>query len=176
VIKYTFKKDTTMLNKIKDFISQKSTELTSPAPVVIVPETSEQKVITQFQKFTEEMRVHESFPKRGIQSLENILKTLSEMDSQTIALQEQVLIRKIVERDIPQMVELYFSLPKAHAVSFILENGKTSKDTLIDKLITTAKQVENIWELAVVEKTNLLIKKQKTVSQPSVAKKDFFDM
>ncbi len=165
-----------MLNKIKDFISQKSTEITAPTPVVVPVETSEQKVITQFEKFTEEMKAHENFPKRGTQSLDNILKTLNEMDSETIGLQEQVLIRKIVERDIPQMVELYLSLPKAHAVSFILENGKTSKDTLIDKLITTAKQVENIWEIAVVEKTNLLIKKQKAVSKPSVAKKDFFDM
>lgn len=169
------KKYNTMLNKIKDFISQKSAELVAPAPLVVA-QTSEQKVITQFQNFTDEMRLHDNFPKRGIQSLENIFKTLSEMDSQTISLQEQVLIRKIVERDIPQMVELYLSLPKAHAVSFILENGKTSKDTLIYKLITTAKQVENIWELAVVEKTNLLIKKQKAVSKTALVKKDFFDL
>lgn len=166
--------DNTMLNKIKDFISQKSAEL-DPIPIVIA-QTSEQKVIMQFQNFTDETRLHDNFPKRGIQSLENILKTLSEMDSKTISLQEQVLIRKIVERDIPQMVELYLSLPKAHAVSFILENGKTSKDTLIDKLTTIAKQVESIWEVIVLEKTNLLIKKQKTVSQTAVVKKDFFDL
>lgn len=168
-----------MLNKIKNLIIQKTNEIqaTVASPIVpIVEQTQEQQVIHNFTAFISEMKAHDGFPKKGITFLEDILKTIQEMDSQTIGLQEQATIRKIVEKDIPQMIELYLSLPKAHAVSFILENGKTSKDTLIDKLSSQAKQVSHIWDNAVVEKTNLLLKKQKATTQPAAIKKDFFDM
>lgn len=163
-----------MLNKLKNFINQKTNEIQS-APVV-VQETQEKKIVNSFNTFVQDMKVHDGFPKKGIQFLEDILKVLYEMDTQTISLQEQANIRKIVEKEIPHMVELYFSVPKAHAVSFILENGKTSKDTLIDKLSKLSKQISDIWDNAVIEKTNLLVKKQKEISKPKVAKKDFFDM
>lgn len=167
-----------MLNKLKDFIYQKANEISIPSitPIAPVVQTSEQKIISQFEKFYIKMQTHENFPKGGIQSLESILRTLKEIDSQTVSIQEQALIRKIVEKDLPSMVELYFSLPKAHAVSFILENGKTSKQTLIDKLISLTKQVNTIWDESVVEKTALLLKKQKATSQPLITKKDFFDL
>lgn len=163
-----------MLNKIKNLILQKANEIQAIAPTV--EPTQEEKIIQAYTAFVNEMKIHDGFPKKGVAFLEDVLKTIQEMDSQTIGLQEQATIRKIVEKDIPQMVDLYLSLPKAHAVSFILENGKTSKDTLIDKLASQAKQVAHIWDNAVVEKTNLLLKKQKAVTQPASVKKDFFDM
>ena len=86
------------------------------------------------------------------------------------------MIRKIIEKDIPVMVELYMSLPKAHAVSFILENGKTSKDTFILKLNDYHKKISEIWSLAVEEKTKLLLQRQKKVIGPVAVKKDFFDL
>ena len=162
-----------MFNKIKDFISNVANDV---IPEPTIEDSQEKKIINNFERFIDEMRVHDNFPKKGIAFLENILQTINEMQEQNIGLQEQVTIRKIVEQDITQVVNIYLSLPKAHAVSFILENGKTAKDTLIEKLSSQEKQISSIWEETVIEATNQLIKKQKATTRVAVAKVDFFDL
>ena len=164
-----------MFEKIIEFISKKNINVKSISSPIIL-ETGEQKIINDFIRLTEEMKVNEKFPQRGIQSLEFILKILIEINYDSIEFEEQSLIRKIIEKEIPQMIDIYLSLPKAHAVSIILENGKTSKDTLLNKLITLSKQLEKIWDATVLEKTQELVKKEKNISKISVIKKDFFEM
>lgn len=173
------KKRDYMFNQIKDFIYKNNREQqlpNLPEPLQVQELRSEDKVINNFRKFTENMKVHENFPQRGIKSLEEIIRIISEIDYDAIEFENQALIRKIIEKDIPEMVDIYLSLPKAHAVSFIIENGKTSKDTLLEKLIKIARQIDNIWQTAVIKKTEHLIKKNKNVSKHQEAKKDFFDM
>ena len=182
-----------MLQELKDLIDKKASEyfkldtssrtdsLTDSSShehssLSNAPQTPEQKIIHSFEDFSASLISNDNFPRKSHETLNSIVKVLKEIDFQTINLPDQALIRKIIEKDVPAIVELYMSLPKAHAVSFILENGKTSKDTFILKLNDYQKKISEIWSVAVEEKTKLLLQRQKKSIGPLAVKKDFFDL
>lgn len=163
-----------MLGKIKEFLSQSvdnSLEVKSDTSM-----TSEQKIIDDFGAYCRNWVNNENFPKKSHTTLEDIHKNLKEIDFNALSLEDFATIKRYLEKDIPQMVELYFSLPKAHAVSFILENGKTAKQNLMEQLCEYASKISLLWTQAVENKTKLLMQKQKNAFVPQAKKIDFFDL
>lgn len=73
-------------------------------------------------------------------------------------------------------METYFSLPKAHAVSVILDNGKTAKQTLIDQFSQYANLISNTWQEAIELQSKALTQNDKINQKVSAPKKDFFDL
>lgn len=139
-------------------------------------EMPETRIIRGFEEAVNQWLANPDFPKRMHDPLHNILKTVKEIEFEAITMPEQILIHKIMDTEIPEMVRLYLSLPKGHAVSFILENGKTSKDTMIEKGHSYHKKISDIWQHAVEEKTRQLVKQQKKEITITAQKKDFFDL
>jgi hypothetical protein len=184
-----------MLNKITGFINQltedyaselankkqtnnsetnpSTTSVPNQGPTIVMPEV---KMIEDYRVNITQWSSHANFPKRVQEPLDKILATLHSVDFEAIDLPEQSLIKKIIDREIPQNIDAYLSLPKAHAVSVILENGKTSKDNLIEKMFSFSQQINLIWDRAVEEKTKQLMKQQKKTVEIHEAKKDFFDL
>lgn len=168
-----------MLNKIKQFINatneqfQSLTETASPAP--IAPQSSEEKIIAHFEDYVAELGKNDNFPKKAIQHLNEILVLSKGINFDDMTIDNQTLVRRIIEVDTRLFIDVYLTIPKAHAVSVILENGKTAKDTLIENIRNLYNKINQICEETITQKTELLLKKQK-IAQLKEKRKDFFEL
>lgn len=115
-------------------------------------------------------------PQRAKPHLENIIFNIKQIDMMKLPIDIQVKIERILSKDIPIAVETYFSLPKAHAVSVILENGKTAKQTLIDQFAQYANLLSATWQEAIEQNSKMLVQNEKINHKVSTPKKDFFDL
>lgn len=170
-----------MLNTIKKFLNSESTqsETITPIPTIetVIPEMNkDQQILNEFEKTCEKLIQHENFPKKAKDYLDKIIKTVKQINLETISLEDQVKIRRNLELLIPDTINTYLALPKAHAVSVIVEKNKTSKELLIDKLSEYEKQLDLLSIKAIEEQTAQMIKKQKASNNQPAIKKDFFDI
>ena len=115
-------------------------------------------------------------PQKVKPQLDNIVFNLKQIDMMKLPIDIQVKIERILTKDIPFALETYFSLPKAHAVSVILDNGKTAKQTLIDQFAQYASLISNTWQEAVELQSKALTQNDKINQKVSAPKKDFFDL
>jgi hypothetical protein len=130
-----------------------------------------------FNLFYEQVNIinsNENIPQKVKISLEKLIIVLKSIDMMRISIEGQSQIEKILSREIPYQIENYLILPKAHAVSILLENGKTAKQTLIDVINKDCKLIEDTWNEAVEKHVQNLVNKEK--SKKETIKKDFFDL
>lgn len=170
-----------MLNKFIKFIQNESTQVNLPVSEPTIENidsdmTQDQKILNKFGNDCENFIKHENFPKKAKDYLDKIIKTVKQINVETISLEDQVKIRRNLELLIPDTINTYLALPKAHAVSVIVEKNKTSKELLIDKLSEYEKQLDLISIKAIEDQTAQMIKKQKSSNNQPAIKKDFFDI
>lgn len=152
--------------------TENNKEETKPT-LPIMPEV---KMINNFVTLTNSLMEHENFPNKAKSGIESMITILKEIDFDNIDYSEQALIKTILEKDLPSMIKLYLELPKAHAVSVIIENNKTSKDNFIDKIFSYVKVLNQISLASIDNKTKALLKEQKKETVRAGPKKDFFDL
>ena len=137
--------------------------------------TEEQKVINNFISFVDKQEENSELPKKSIHHLKDLAKIVTEMNFNDLSLDDQARIRRMMEKEVPHMFEVYISLPKAHAVSVKLENGKTSKENLVDNIHELYNKYHTLWTQAVEIKTKQLMAKN-NAHQKTERKIDFFDL
>lgn len=167
-----------MLQKFKEFLTSTGEQiqsLTEGSNTTVIPKSAEEKIIDNFETYIFELESNTDSPKKMVQNLKDILVLVKDIKFNDMELEDQSLVRRILESDTKIMVDVYFSLPKAHAVSVVLENGKTAKETLIENTRNLYNKINQIWIDSVNKKTEALLKKQK-VAQKMERKKDFFDL
>lgn len=163
-----------MLDRLKTFFwgTENPTPVEPPAPSM----SDDAMMLIKFSHKIEVLANNSDFPKRAIEALESLYQTIKQVDLKSLDIREQFNIKKMLETDIPQMLEIYCSLPKAYAVSYILENGKTSKDTLIEQICVFNKKISNMNDDILTSRANQLLKQQKTIDISHKKEKDFFDL
>lgn len=185
-----------MLQKFKDFIASSATSITTKSEQFQVfgsnlgniassensnvnqadtSKSAEMLIIEDFAAYIQNVIKNENVPKKAITHLNDLLTLARSINFDDMTLDNQSLVRRIIEIDSKQLLEVYLSLPKAHAVSVVLENGKTAKQTVIDNILGLYNRVNQICAETIEQKTELLLKKQK-ISQLKEQRKDFFDM
>lgn len=165
-----------MFQKIKSILSIKDDEVVTTQPTIVPPASSENKTVVNFEQYIHPFINNIDFPIGAKSSLNEIMRLIKDINFQDLNFEKQSDIRRILEKDILDICTNYLSVPKAHAVSFILQNGKTLKATLIEQLGQYQHQINVIWNEAVTEKTNMILKGQKTNKDAQSKKRDFFDM
>ena len=170
----TFQNNSTQNNNHSDINNRTENDKEENKPTLsIMPEV---KMISNFSNLTNSLMMHENFPNKAKSGIESMITILKEIDFDDIDFSEQSLIKTILEKDLPSMIKLYLELPKAHAVSVIIENNKTSKDNFIDKIFSYVKVFNQISLASIDNKTKALLKEQKKETVRTGPKKDFFDL
>lgn len=172
-----------MLQKFKEFISARNEQFhalatsvaAASAPVPVVSKSAEMIIIDNFEKYIQSLNDNSNVPKKAIQHLNEILILTRDINFDDMSIDNQSLIRRILEVDTKTLMDVYLSLPKAHAVSVVLENGQTAKQTVIENVHNLYNKINEIFVDAINKKTELLLKKQK-VAQLKEKRKDFFDL
>lgn len=149
-----------------------------PSPTASVSESlkHENDLIQLFIEQSKVLNDNPDFPQKAKPQLENIIFNINQIDMMKLPIEVQVKIERILSKDIPFAVETYFSLPKAHAVSVILENGKTAKQTLIDQFAQYANLLSSTWQEAIEMQSKMVVQNEKINNKVSAPKKDFFDL
>ena len=148
----------------------------SPSASVVEAQKHENELIQIFIEQAKILGDNPDFPPKAKPHLENIVFNIKQIDMIKLPIETQVKLERILSKDIPIAVETYFSLPKAHAVSVILENGKTAKQTLIDQFGQYANLLSNTWQDAINQQSKILVQNEKINNKVSAPKKDFFDL
>lgn len=148
----------------------------SPTASLTENQTHENDLIQLFIEQAKILNDNPDFPQKAKPQLENIVFNIKQIDMMKLPIEVQVKIERILSKDIPFAVETYFSLPKAHAVSVILENGKTAKQTLIDQFSQYATLLSNTWQEAIEMQSKMVVQNEKINNKVSTPKKDFFDL
>lgn len=185
-----------MLQKFKDFVAASAANITTKSEQFQVfgsnssgsisagsninsqsnaPKSAEMLIIEDFAAYIQKMSEDANVPKKALAHLTDLLNLAKNIKFDDMTLDNQSLVRRIIQIDSKELLEVYLSLPKAHAVSVVLENGKTAKQTVIDNVLGLYNRVNKICTETVEQKTELLLKKQK-ISQLKQQRKDFFDL
>lgn len=164
----------TMLERLKAMFAKNPTE--GNLPTVDNVESSDITVLAEFNQRIEKLKENTDFPKRALEALQLLEQALQPINIKSLDIEGQIKIEKMLQQDIPHLLEIYCSLPKGYAVSYILENGKTSKETLIEQIHTFIKTINNLSEDILVARSNQLLKSQKKINTSNAAPKDFFDL
>jgi len=136
----------------------------------------ENELIELFIQQSSVISENPDLPQKVKPQLDNIVFNLKQIDMMKLPIDIQVKFERILTKDIPFALETYFSLPKAHAVSVILDNGKTAKQTLIDQFSQYANLISNTWQEAIELQSKALTQNDKINQKVSTPKKDFFDL
>jgi hypothetical protein len=166
-----------MLQKFKEFINAKNEQiqgLGNPSPTP-VQKTAEMIIIEEYAAYIQALTQNENVPKKVFEHMNSILTLVKQINFDDMTLDNQSLVRRIISIDVRQLMEVYLSLPKAHAVSVILENGKTAKQTVADNVLNLYNKINHICTETIEQKTELLLKKQK-IAELKEKRKDFFDL
>lgn len=148
----------------------------SPSASLSDNQKHENDLIHLFIEQAQILNDNPDFPQKAKPQLENIVFNIKQIDMMKLPIEVQVKIERILSKDIPFSVETYFSLPKAHAVSVILENGKTAKQTLIDQFAQYANLLSSTWQEAIEMQAKMVVQNEKINNKVSVPKKDFYDL
>lgn len=148
----------------------------SPATSISEVQKHENELIELFIQQSAVISENPDLPQKVKHQLDNIVFNLKQIDMMKLPIDIQVKIERILTKDIPFALETYFSLPKAHAVSVILDNGKTAKQTLIDQFSQYANLISNTWQEAIELQSKALTQNDKINQKVSTPKKDFFDL
>lgn len=159
-----------MFEQLKNWV--KPSQTTSISEV----QKHENELIDLFIQQSSIISENPDLPQKVKPQLDNIVFNLKQIDMMKLPIDIQVKIERILTKDIPFALETYFSLPKAHAVSVILDNGKTAKQTLIDQFSQYANLISNTWQEAVELQSKALTQNDKINQKVSTPKKDFFDL
>lgn len=167
-----------MFDKIKSLIGSLEK---SPTPVENIKKVegsskSNKPIYDLFEQQAQELFTHENFPIKAKTYLTELINTLKQIDIDLLTIEQQAKIERILGKEIPEVSEIYFSLPKVHAVSVILDSGKTAKQMLIDQFAEFAKKVDLMWQEAVENQSKAMIQKDKIKAIAQQPKKDFFDL
>ena len=148
----------------------------SPSTSISEIQKHENELIELFIQQSAVISENPDLPQKVKPQLDNIVFNLKQIDMMKLPIDIQVKIERILTKDIPFALETYFSLPKAHAVSVILDNGKTAKQTLIDQFSQYANLISNTWQEAIELQSKALTQNDKINQKISAPKKDFFDL
>lgn len=148
----------------------------SPSTSISEIQKHENELIELFIQQSAVISENPDLPQKVKPQLDNIVFNLKQIDMMKLPIDIQVKIERILTKDIPFALETYFSLPKAHAVSVILDNGKTAKQTLIDQFSQYANLISNTWQEAIELQSKALTQNDKINQKVSAPKKDFFDL
>jgi hypothetical protein len=160
-----------MFDKLKNLLSTKQNI------IVNIPQVEFQnEIYSLFIEQSKELIVHESFPLKAKQHLDSLIQNLKNIDNNILSIEHQARIERILSKEIPQIVEVYFSLPKAHAVSVVLDNGKTAKQIFIEEFLSCSNRISEFWNDAVQIQSKNLINHQNLKNKLNQPKKDFFDL
>ncbi len=159
-----------MFEQLKNWVKS------SPSTPVVEAQKHENELIQLFIEQAKLLGDNPEFPPKAKPHLENVVFNIKQIDMMKLPIEMQVKIERILSKDIPFAVETYFSLPKAHAVSVILENGKTAKQTLIDQFAQYANLLSTTWQEAIEHQSKMVIQNEKINNKVSAPKKDFFDL
>ena len=164
-----------MLNKLKLFLATTlNTEKEIVSPVDKEKEKSvEEKLLDAFDDYV--ISLGSSVPQKATYHLNELSRLLRGLNFNDYSLEVQSEMRKMIEVDIKIMISTYLSIPKAHAVSVVLENGRTAKDMLIENLSKMNNRIDFFYNQMVEEKSKFLLQKEK-ISKAVERKKDFFDL
>lgn len=164
-----------MLEQFKDLLSKMKAD---PAKTVVSSNESsiDSEIIKLFIEQSKELSEHANFPVKAKANLEQLILNLRQLKMPLMSIENQAKIERILSKEIPQVVDLYFSIPKAHAVSVILENGKTAKDTLIEQFRDYAKKVEQMLQDTLEQQSQAMVQQEKMKNKVQAPKIDFFDM
>jgi hypothetical protein len=185
----------TMLQRFKDFVAASTANITTKSEQFQVfgsslgsnsnassnnnqsnaQKSAEMLIIEDFAAYIQTMSQDANVPKKALAHLTDLLNLAKNIKFDDMTLDNQSLVRRIIQVDSKQLLEVYLSLPKAHAVSVVLENGKTAKQTVIDNVLGLYNRVNQIVTETIEQKTELLLKKQK-IAQLKEQRKDFFDL
>lgn len=116
------------------------------------------------------------FPKAGKDILSRMEAILSGMDFSVVSTEDLAKLERGISIEIPKAAQAYFAIPKAHAVSVVLENGKTAKQTFVDQLGVWSEWVAKLGDEAVSAKTKALLEQHDVARKVEAKKIDFFDM
>ena len=165
-----------MFEQLKNFvISTTALISTSEAPADKKGENNNE-LIQLFTEQAKELLLNTDLPQKLKPQIESIIFHINEIEMISLPIETQVKIERILSKDIPAAVESYLSLPKAHAVSVILENGKTAKQTLIDQFAKYSDLLLFTLQEAVDHNSKMLVENEKINVKVNVVKKDFFDL
>lgn len=159
-----------MISKIKQLFTTES-EVVQTTPSVVV---FENKHLSTYKTFIDSVKNSENVPNRVKELLEELYSVLNKSNFIGLNIDLRLSILKIIEIEIPKNIKLYLDLPKAYAVSYILENNKTSKTILIEKIDSYCKEINTH-----LDNYNTLISKSlinQSKNKDKENKIDFFDM
>lgn len=167
-----------MLDKLKELLSDNRVQpnLESDNAPSINPQVNSSQVVQYFIEQSKELSDNANFPIKAKTNLELLIRNLSQVKMDLLSIEHQAKIERMLSREIPEVVEIYFSLPKVHAVSVVLENGKTAKETLIEQFRDYANRVETMWTEAVENQSKAMVNQEKMKHKTQEPKKDFFDL
>lgn len=148
----------------------------STSTPVVEAEQHENELIALFIEQAQVISDNPDFPQKAKPHLETVVFNIKQIDMMKLPIEIQVKIERILSKDIPSAVENYFSLPKAHAVSVILDNGKTAKQTLIDQFAQYANLLSTTWQEAIEMQSKMIVQNEKINHKVQAPKKDFFDL
>lgn len=157
-----------MFEQLKNWVKPSVTSLDA--------QKHENELISLFIEQAKVLADNPDFPQKAKPHLESIVFNIKQIDMIKLPIEIQVKIERILSKDIPVAVESYFSLPKAHAVSVMLDNGKTAKQTLIDQFGQYANLLSNTWQEAIELQSKLIVQNEKINHKVQAPKKDFFDL
>lgn len=136
----------------------------------------ESEIIKLFIVQSKELSDNPNFPVKAKANLDQLILNLRQLKMPLMSIENQANVERILSKEIPNVVDLYFSIPKAHAVSVILENGKTAKDTLIEQFRDYAKKIEQMLQDTLEQQSQAMVQQEKVKNKVQAPKIDFFDM
>lgn len=161
-----------MLDKLKELLKNKETSNKSANNI----KDNSNEIIQTFIESSKELTDNANFPAKAKLNLEILVKNLNEVKMDLLTIENQAKIERLLSKEIPEVVDLYFSLPKVHAVSVVLENGKTAKETLIEQFYEYSKRVQDMWTQAIENQSKAIVNQEKMKYKTQEPKKDFFDL
>lgn len=167
-----------MLDKVKELLnkSKQPSSVADNSPIPELVQENGSQVVRCFVEESKELSENANFPVKAKANLEVLIKNLHQIKLELLSFENQAKIERMLSKEIPEVVEVYFSLPKVHAVSVVLENGKTAKETLIEQFRDYANRVETMWTEAIENQSKAMVNQEKMKYKTQEPKKDFFDL
>ena len=164
-----------MLEQFKDLLT-KLKDAPAQAVVASTHGSIESEIVKLFIDQSKELSDNPNFPVKAKANLDQLILNLRQLNMSLMSIENQARVERILSKEIPNVVDLYFSIPKAHAVSVILENGRTAKDTLIEQFRDYAKKVEQMLQDTLEQQSQAMVQQEKIKNKVQKPKIDFFDM
>lgn len=140
-----------------------------------IPNT-QNSMVNSFLNYANELLNDSNFPQKAAAFLKTITENIPNLDFSKLTLEKQLQIENILSVQIPSVSQHYFSIPKAHAVSVIIDNGKTAKQILIDQFSKFNDIINSALQEIIQNNAKKLVENVKHPDLVKKPKKDFFDL